>query len=83
MRQHQTWTSSTAAYFDSLTLVTILLEIEEDLGVRIALESVGLDDINSIGNIARLVDFTRGARRPAGTETLVEVDLEFPANARC
>ena len=40
---------------DSLTLVTILLEIEEDLGVRIALESVRLDDINSIGNIARLV----------------------------
>jgi acyl carrier protein len=43
------------ALLDSLALVTLLFGIEQELGVEIALESLDIDDIRTVGRIAALV----------------------------
>jgi D-alanine--poly(phosphoribitol) ligase subunit 2 len=40
---------------DSLQLVQLLLQIEERMGTRIPLEEVDLDDLRSLGRLARLI----------------------------
>jgi acyl carrier protein len=40
---------------DSLQLVQLLLQIEERMGTRIPLEEVNLDDLRSLGRLARLI----------------------------
>jgi D-alanine--poly(phosphoribitol) ligase subunit 2 len=45
---------------DSLTLVQLLVSIEERFGVRIALSDLQLDDIRSISSIANLIANRRG-----------------------
>lgn len=40
---------------DSLQLVQLLLHVEQRLGVRIPLEEVELDDLRSVGRLARVV----------------------------
>lgn len=40
---------------DSLQLVELLLQIERRFGVQIALESIDLDNLRTLGRIARLV----------------------------
>ena len=40
---------------DSLRLVELLLEIETDLGHRIPLDQIELDDLRSVARIARLI----------------------------
>jgi acyl carrier protein len=40
---------------DSLQLVELLLQIERCFGVRIALESIDLDNLRTLGRMARLV----------------------------
>lgn len=40
---------------DSLALVTLLFEIELQMGTEIPLESLELDDFSTIENIARLI----------------------------
>jgi acyl carrier protein len=40
---------------DSLQLVKLLLYIEEDLGHRIPLDEIGLDDLRSLERIARVI----------------------------
>jgi len=44
-----------AALLDSLGLVTLLFEIEQELGLQMPLESLEVDDFRSIGLIARLI----------------------------
>jgi D-alanine--poly(phosphoribitol) ligase subunit 2 len=44
-----------AALLDSLGLVTLLFEIEQELGLQIPLESLEVDDLRSIRLIARLL----------------------------
>lgn len=46
---------------DSLQLVDLLLLIEQHFGQRIAIESIDLDDLRSLGRLARLL------RDPAAT----------------
>ncbi|HZM33830.1 MAG TPA: phosphopantetheine-binding protein [Burkholderiales bacterium] len=40
---------------DSLRLVELLLHIELELGSRIAIEEIDLDDLRSVARIARLI----------------------------
>jgi D-alanine--poly(phosphoribitol) ligase subunit 2 len=40
---------------DSLQLVELLLQIERRFGVQIAVENIDLDDLRTLGRIARLV----------------------------
>jgi acyl carrier protein len=40
---------------DSLGLVTLLFEIEQEYGLQIPLESLDIDDFRSLGGIARLL----------------------------
>jgi methoxymalonate biosynthesis acyl carrier protein len=40
---------------DSLQLVELLLNIEQDFGCRIPVDEVELDDLRSLGRLARLV----------------------------
>ncbi|HEX6320330.1 MAG TPA: phosphopantetheine-binding protein [Burkholderiales bacterium] len=40
---------------DSLQLVQLLLQIEERMGARIPLDEVELDDLRSVGRLARVV----------------------------
>ena len=49
---------------DSLTLVQLLLEIEEHLGITIPLGDVEIDEVRSIASLARLV--TRHGQACAG-----------------
>jgi acyl carrier protein len=44
-----------AALLDSLGLVTLLFEVEQELGVHLPLESLEVDDFRSVQRIARLV----------------------------
>lgn len=50
-----------AALLDSLGLVTLLFEIEQELGLQLPLESLEVDDFRSIGLIAQLILRTHGA----------------------
>ena len=40
---------------DSLQLVQLLLHIEQQLGLRIALDEVELDDLRSVGRLAHVI----------------------------
>jgi len=51
---------------DSLTLVQLLVSIEEGFGVRIALSDLQLDDIRSISSIANLIANRRAQIAGAG-----------------
>jgi methoxymalonate biosynthesis acyl carrier protein len=44
-----------AALLDSLGLVTLLFEVEQELGVQMPLESLEVDDFRSVQRIAQLV----------------------------
>jgi acyl carrier protein len=52
-----------AALLDSLGLVTLLFEIEQELGLQLPLESLEVDDFRSIALIARLMVRTRSAEQ--------------------
>jgi acyl carrier protein len=51
---------------DSLTLVQLLVSIEEGFGVRIALSDLRLDDIRTISSIANLIANKRAQATGAG-----------------
>jgi acyl carrier protein len=53
---------------DSLTLVTLLFEIEQQFGLEIPLDSLEVDDFRSVGGIARLLERDRGERGRAVSE---------------
>jgi acyl carrier protein len=40
---------------DSLTLIDLLLSLEQDFGVKISLEEVAIDNFRSIGSITQFV----------------------------
>jgi acyl carrier protein len=40
---------------DSLQIVQLLLHIESDLGYRIALDEIDLDDLRSVARLARVI----------------------------
>ena len=40
---------------DSLQIVQLLLQIESDLGYRIALDEIDLDDLRSVARLARVI----------------------------
>jgi acyl carrier protein len=44
-----------AQLLDSLALVTLLFEVEQEFGLQIPLESLEIDDFRSIESIARFV----------------------------
>jgi D-alanine--poly(phosphoribitol) ligase subunit 2 len=45
-----------AALLDSLALVTLLFEIEQEFAIEIPLESLEIDDFRTIASIARFVN---------------------------
>ena len=47
---------------DSLQLVELLLQIEKDFGRRIAIETVELEDLRTLGRLARLLSAPAHAR---------------------
>lgn len=47
---------------DSLGLVTLLFEIEQEFGLQIPLESLEVDDFRSLAGIARLLTSSVSAR---------------------
>jgi D-alanine--poly(phosphoribitol) ligase subunit 2 len=54
-----------AALLDSLGLVTLLFELEQELGLQIPLEALDVDDLRSVRCIAQLIVGlpSAGARR--------------------
>ncbi len=64
-----------AALLDSLGLVTLLFEIEQELGLQMPLESLEVDDFRSIGLIAQLIV------RMQGGEQGSDFEGERPVNA--
>lgn len=73
---------------DSMTLISLLVTLEEHFGIRIALDELQIDDVRSILSIARLIDAlsqrpanetARGAKRDArpGIEGDHAVDTAF------
>ena len=52
-----------AALLDSLGLVTLLFEVEQEFGVQLPLESLELEDFRSLERIARLVARVRGGEQ--------------------
>lgn len=48
---------------DSMTLISLLVTLEEHFGIRIALDELQIDDVRSILSIARLIDAL--SQRPA------------------
>jgi D-alanine--poly(phosphoribitol) ligase subunit 2 len=55
-----------AGLLDSLGLVTLLFELEQELGVQMPLESLEVDDFRSIEAIARLIAQMRGEEQGEG-----------------
>ncbi len=45
---------------DSLALVDLLLQIENEFGVRIPLEELEIDDLKSVAELARVIVRERG-----------------------
>jgi acyl carrier protein len=58
-----------AALLDSLGLVTLLFEIEQELGLQMPLESLEVDDLRSIGLIAQLIVRMREAEMKGAPST--------------
>ncbi|HYL00585.1 MAG TPA: phosphopantetheine-binding protein [Steroidobacteraceae bacterium] len=56
---------------DSLQLVDLLLLVEQRFGRRIAIESVDLDDLRSLGRLARLLNDPPAGDGGAGPEPRV------------
>ena len=52
---------------DSLTLVQLLVSIEERFGVKIPLSDLGLDDIRSVASIANLIANRHARATSAGS----------------
>jgi acyl carrier protein len=52
-----------AALLDSLGLVTLLFEVEQEFGVQLPLESLELDDFRSVERIAGLIARMQGEER--------------------
>jgi acyl carrier protein len=50
-----------AGVIDSLSLIQLLVNLEEHFGVRIALDELEIDDLRSIQSIARLIENYRHA----------------------
>lgn len=51
---------------DSLAFVELLVAIEEELGTRIALDELDLEDLRTIARIARLVSSQNGVHGSLG-----------------
>lgn len=50
---------------DSLSLVTLLFELEQAFGIQLPLETLDVEDFRTLHRIAGLVAATQGARRQA------------------
>ena len=50
---------------DSLTLIELLVNLEEHFGMRIPLDELQIEDIRSVRSIARLVESKRPVRSQA------------------
>ena len=55
-----------AGVLDSLTLIQLLVQLEEHFGVSIPLSELELDDIRSIRSLARLIANRRNVYAAAG-----------------
>lgn len=51
---------------DSLTLIQLLIHLEERFRIRISLEELEIEDLRSIGSIARLVEDRKFASAAGG-----------------
>jgi acyl carrier protein len=51
---------------DSLGLITLLFEVEQEFGVQIALERLDLEDVRTLERLAALVGGAPGASPDAG-----------------
>jgi len=54
---------------DSLQLVELLLQIERRFGVQIAVENIDLDNLRTLGRIARLVAAQQSSSDPSKGKT--------------
>ena len=50
---------------DSLQFVELLVQLEQRFGLRIKIEDIDLEDLRTLGRIARLVASHNGAANPA------------------
>ena len=55
-----------AGLIDSMTLIDLLVSLEEEFGIRIPLDELQIEDVRSISSIARLVEHQRFAQTDAG-----------------
>lgn len=77
-----------AGLLDSLALVTLLFEIEQELGLQLPLESLEVDDFRSIALIAKLAIGTQTARQgedlhgeePASSTPVAEQGRDLQSN---
>jgi acyl carrier protein len=51
---------------DSLSLVELLLHLEQGLGVKISLEDIDMDNFRSVAKIAQFISRTNGTARRNG-----------------
>ena len=55
-----------AGIIDSLSLIQLLVNLEENFGVRIPLEELQIEDLRSIQSIARLIEDRKCAHTSVG-----------------
>jgi len=57
---------------DSLTLIQLLVHIEEQFGVKISLDELEIDDLRSVNAITRMVENRNGAAQAMTAEMSAE-----------
>ena len=53
---------------DSLQLVELLLQLEQRFGIRLALDDIDLEDLRTLGRIARLIAAQSAVPEPAAAQ---------------
>ena len=66
---------------DSVTLVQLLLDLEERFNVRLMLSELDLDDFSTVRGLARLVSAQRSGAGGAAIGTRAELAPAAPASA--
>jgi acyl carrier protein len=61
---------------DSLALIQLLVHLEERFGLKISLDELEIEDLRSIGSIARMVDKHRTSQIPPAPQTSLTMDTQ-------
>ncbi len=66
---------------DSVTLVQLLLDLEERFKVRLTLSELDIEDFSTVRGLARLVAAQKSDRAAGAVEARPELSQEAPASA--